>query len=91
MLVDERLFMSHQCALAAQKANSMVGCIKSRVASRVREEIVPLCSAPMRPYLEPCTQLWGPQQKKDRDLLEQVQRRATKMIRGWSSFPTKTG
>jgi len=34
------------------------------------------------PYLESCIQLWSPQHRKDRDLLEQVQRRSTKMIRG---------
>jgi len=32
--------------------------------------------------LEYCAQAWGPQYRKDMQLLEQVQRSATKMIRG---------
>jgi len=31
---------------------------------------------PMRPHLDYCFQLWGPQHKKDVDLLGQVQRKA---------------
>ena len=74
--------MSHQCALAAQKASSTLGCIKREVASRMREVIVPLFSAHVRPHLECCVQAWGLQQRRNVELLEWVQRRATTMIRG---------
>ena len=61
VLVDEKLNMSHQCALAAQKANNILGCMKRSVASRSREGILPLYSALLRPHLEYCIQLWSPQ------------------------------
>ncbi|GAB0192438.1 hypothetical protein GRJ2_001709100 [Grus japonensis] len=78
VLVDEKLNVSWQCALAAQKANRVLDRIKRSVTSRSREGILPLYSALMRPHLEYCVQLWGPQYKKDMELLERVQ----KLIRG---------
>ncbi|GAB0185970.1 mitochondrial enolase superfamily member 1 [Grus japonensis] len=82
VLVDNKFSMGQQCALVAKKANGILGCIKKSVANGSKQVILPLCSALVRPHLEYCVQSWAPQFKKDRELLERVQQKATRMIRG---------
>ncbi|GAB0181442.1 hypothetical protein GRJ2_000609500 [Grus japonensis] len=82
VLVDKKLNMRQQHALAAQKANRVQGCIKRGVTCRSREVILPFYSTLLRPHPGYCIQLWGPQHKKDMELLERVQRRVMKLIRG---------
>ena len=81
VLVDEKLHMTWQHVFAAQKANTILGCIKRSVTSRLRRVILPLYSALVSPHLQYCVQLWGPQHRKDMDLGAGPEE-ATKMIRG---------
>ena len=91
VLVDRKLTISQQCALVAKKAKTMLGCVQRSVVSRPREVILPLYSVLVKPHLEYCDQFWGPQFMKDRELLERVQWRAIKMIRGLEHLPCEKG
>ena len=52
------------------------------MTSRSRRVILPFCSVFVRPYLEYYMQMWTPQYRRDMELLDLIQRRATKITKG---------
>ena len=56
--------------------------IRRNITYKDKSLIVPLYKAIVRPHLEYCIRAWSPYLRKDIDMLEQIQRRATKLIPG---------
>jgi len=83
VLGKEKLDVSQQCALAAQKGSCNLGCIR-------RGGGLPLL-CPHEPHLEYCIQVWAPKHKKEAELLKWVQKGPQRYAEGWSTSPMKKG
>jgi hypothetical protein len=72
--------VSKQCIKAASKGNQILGLINRAITCKKKRVILNLYKSLVRPHLEYCTQAWRPHLNKDIDILEKVQRRATRII-----------
>ena len=73
------LKVDRQCRKAANEANRMLGMIRRNFVYRSKEILLPLFKSLVRPHLDYCIQAWRPHYVKDIEVLEKVQRRATKL------------
>lgn len=86
VMVTDNMEGSRQCEEARKKALKMLGVINRNVNYKSKTVIKRLYCAYVRPHLEYCVQAWHPLYKKDLISLEKVQRRATRMIRGFKNI-----
>jgi hypothetical protein len=80
VIIDNSLKSSKQCVKAYKAANATLGMIRRSFVTRDESTILQLYKSIVRPKIEYCIQAWRPYLKKDIDLLEKIQHRATKMI-----------
>ena len=74
--------MGNQCCKAAKKGNKILGMIARTFVSRSKKVMLRLYKSLVRPNLEYCIQAWRPHLVTDIEVLEKVQRRATRMMVG---------
>jgi len=82
VFVTSDLKPSTQCIKAADKAQSVLRMIKRNFPKIDKEEFIILYKTYVRPHLEYCVQAWSPAMVKDIKVLEKVQQRATKWVKG---------
>jgi len=86
VIMDSTFKVGNQCGKAAKKANSILGMISRTFTCRNKKIITGLYKSLVRPHLDYCVQVWRPHLEKDKELLEKVQRRMTRMVQECKGF-----
>ena len=71
------------CAKVTKKANQVLGLIYRTFTCKSKRIITQLYKSLVRPHLDYCSPVWRPHLQKDINMLEKVQRRATRMVEGY--------
>jgi len=91
IMITSDLKSFSQVTEAYKKANRALGMINRSI--QYKSKSVLLCphhkTADLRPHLEYCTQIWSPHHSRDKQLLEKVQHRFTRMVPGMKVLPYK--
>ena len=87
VLIDDKLSFSKYICNTAAKANRILGLIRRTFTYISKESFIILYKTYVRPHLEYCVQVWSPYLQRDKDALEKVQRRATKIVPELANLP----
>ena len=80
VIISKNLKPSLQCARAAMKANQVLGQMARAVSYRHKYTFIRLYKVYVRPHLQYCIPAWSPYTVADKEILENVQRRAVNMV-----------
>jgi hypothetical protein len=91
VLIDRKLTFSKHAQAQATKANKVLGTIMHTFKALDKTAFLLLYKSLVRPHLEYATPVWHPHLKRDKDIIERVQRRATGLVQGIShlSYPER--
>ena len=81
VVVTSDLKATFHCQATAKKANKALRLLNMTFSHLTVENFKPLYCTYVRPHLDYCLQAVGPHMTKDLQILEQTQRRATKLVR----------
>lgn len=87
VLIDDKLNFSTHMQTQVTKANRVLGVIKHTFKYLDMDTFLLLYKSLVRPHLEYATVIWSPKTKRDCDLVERVQRRATRVVESISHLP----
>jgi hypothetical protein len=82
VIISSDLKPALQCSQAYGKASRMLAMISRTISYKTPQVLTRLYKSLVRPHVEYCTAAWSPYYVKDRDLIERVQRRFTRMVPG---------
>ena len=80
IIISDNLKVSVQCGKAYAKANRLLGVLYRTIAHKTTDIMVKLYKTLIRPHLEYGVVAWSPHYVKDKELLERVQHRFTRMF-----------
>jgi len=80
VIISKDLKVSKQCSAAYSKTNRMLGVINRTITCKSTGIMLRLHKSVVRPHLEYCTSAWSPHYVKDKELIERIQHRFTRMI-----------
>ena len=84
--LDNKLTFETHITKKANKANGMISVIKKSFSKFTKQVFLNICECLIRPHLEFANLIWQPRLIKHQKILENVQRKATRLVSGMKNL-----